>query len=101
MQKDFLYFLKRQLEGEARGQAKAQAEADKQVSHEDLCEEPHGEVHVVVLDVEVEQVGHEGDLRDRGPEAPGEEVMRVARKLSPTFVSSSIIHCQTFQCKIL
>ena len=80
MQEDFLYFPKRQLKGEACGQA--QAEVDKQLSHEDLGHQPHGEVHVVVLDVEVvpvpghvEQVGHEGDFRDGGPEAPGEEVI--------------------------
>ena len=36
---------------EARGQA--QGEANKQLSHKDLGEEPHGEVHVVFLDVKV------------------------------------------------
>ena len=75
-----MYFSKWELESEAGDQA--QGQADKQLRHEYLGEQPHREVHVVVLDVEVvpvpghvEQVGHEGDLGDKGPEAPGEEVI--------------------------
>merc|ERR1712156_808849 len=69
-----------QLESEAAEQADEQTDPD--LSHEHLAEEPHGEVHVVVLHSEVVpveghegQVGHEGDLGDGGPEAPGEEVV--------------------------
>ena len=67
-----------QLESEAAEQADKQT--DRHLSHEHLAEEPHGEVHVVVLHGEVvpveghvEQVGHEGDLGDGGPQAPGQE----------------------------
>ena len=69
-----------QLESEAAEQADKQT--DRHLSHEHLAEEPHGEVHVVVLHGEVvpveghvEQVGHEGDLGDGGPQSPGEEVI--------------------------
>ena len=52
------------------------------MGNKNLGEEPEGEVHSIVLhllilpvDGHVEQVGHEGDLGDGGPQSPGQEVI--------------------------
>ena len=71
-----MYFSKWELESEAGDQA--QGQADKQLRHEYLGEQPHREVHVVVLHGEVveverhvEEVSHEGYFGYGPPETPG------------------------------
>ena len=75
------YFLKfpcRQFQGES--SQETEEETDPELAHEPLRDEPHAvgdgvglQQEEVEVEGQVEEVGHEGDLGDGQPEAPGEE----------------------------
>ena len=76
----FLKFPERKLQSE--GGEETDEEADPELGQEPHGDLPHGVVEGVGLQQEeveveghVEEVGHEGDLGDGQPEAPGEEVV--------------------------
>ena len=69
-----------QFQSEAANQPQEQVKTN--LGHKYLGEEPEGDIHSVVLHLhvlpvggDVEQVGHEGDLGDGGPQSPGQEVI--------------------------
>ena len=80
LDENFLNFSEWKLEGE--GPEETGEETEPDLGHEVGRQLPHGEVDRVGLEEEevpveghVEEVGHEGDLGDGLPEAPGEEVI--------------------------
>ena len=80
MHEKLLDISKWQFQSEAANQPQEQVKTN--LGHKYLGEEPEGDIHCVVLHLhvlpvggDVEQVGHEGDLGDGGPQSPGQEVI--------------------------
>ena len=80
LHKKLLDISKWQFQSEAANQPQEQVKTN--LGHKYLGEEPEGDIHSVVLHLhvlpvggDVEQVGHEGDLGDGGPQSPGQEVI--------------------------
>ena len=80
LHKKLLGISKWQFQSEAANQPQEQVKTN--LGHKYLGEEPEGDIHSVVLHLhvlpvggDVEQVGHEGDLGDGGPQSPGQKVI--------------------------